>query len=192
MNKSAVFKIELSYIKNSRIRESGEILINLLPDYFFLVPASSGGKYHPSFAAGDGGLVRHTKAAVRIAHELLENHSVNNYTDDEKDLIILSLLLHDGIKCGNPKEKYTRVDHPLLASRFVKDNKNKTKLTDDEVKYICESIESHMGEWNKDYEGNEVLPIPKSKNSRFVHMCDFLSSKKFINIEFDKDNNIIG
>ena len=49
-----------------------------------------------------------------------------------------------------------------------------------------------MGEWNKDYEGNEILPIPKSKNSRFVHMCDFLSSKKFINIEFDKDDNIIG
>lgn len=191
MNKSAVFKIELSYIKNSRIKESGETLINLLPDYFFLVPASSGGKYHPSFAAGDGGLVRHTKAAVRIAHELLENHSVNNYSDDEKDLIILSLLLHDGIKCGNPKEKYTRVDHPLLASRFVKDNENKTKLTNDEIKYICVSIESHMGEWNKDYEGNEILPIPKSKNSRFVHMCDFLSSKKFINIEFDKDNNIV-
>ncbi len=192
MDKKEIFNNELKYIKNNRIKESAINLINLLPDYFFLVPASSGGKYHPSFAAGEGGLVRHTKAAVRIAHELLENHSVNNYTNDEKDLIILSLLLHDGIKCGNPKEKYTRVDHPLLASKFVKDNKDKTQLTDTEIKYICESIESHMGEWNKDYEGNEILPIPKSKNSRFVHMCDFLSSKKFINIEFDKDDNIIG
>ena len=192
MDKKEIFNNELKYIKNNRIKESAINLINLLPDYFFLVPASSGGKYHPSFAAGEGGLVRHTKAAVRIAHELLENHSVNNYTNDEKDLIILSLLLHDGIKCGNPKEKYTRVDHPLLASKFVKDNKDKTQLTDTEIKYICESIESHMGEWNKDYEGNEILPITKSKNSRFVHMCDFLSSKKFINIEFDKDDNIIG
>ena len=148
MDKKEIFNNELKYIKNNRIKESAINLINLLPDYFFLVPASSGGKYHPSFAAGEGGLVRHTKAAVRIAHELLENHSVNNYTNDEKDLIILSLLLHDGIKCGNPKEKYTRVDHPLLASKFVKDNKDKTQLTDTEIKYICESIESHMGEWN--------------------------------------------
>jgi len=128
MDKKGIFNNELSYIKNDRIRQSAEILINLLPDYFFLIAASSTGKYHPKFSLGDKGLVRHTKVAVKIAYELLKNNSINNYTDDEKDLIIVSLLLHDGLKSGVTQEKYCRFDHPLLASKFIRDNKSETNL----------------------------------------------------------------
>lgn len=191
MDRYTVFNKELSYINNERINKSAKILIDLLPDYFFEVAASSTGKYHPDFALGVGGLVRHTKAAVRIAHELLNNKCINNYTSDEKDLIILSLILHDGIKHGFIKEKYTKVEHPLLASQFVKENKNKTQLSDKEVEYICEAIESHMGEFNKDFHNNEILPLPKNKHCRFVNMCDYLSSKKFLDIKFDDNNNIL-
>ena len=67
MNKIDVFKNELNYIKDVRVKKSCSELINLLPDYFFEVGASSSGKYHPNYALGKGGLVRHTKAAVRIA-----------------------------------------------------------------------------------------------------------------------------
>ena len=38
---------------------------------------------------------------------------------NEKDLIIMALVLHDGYKSGCPKEKYTRFDHPLLVSKFI-------------------------------------------------------------------------
>ena len=48
-----------------------------------------------------------------------------------------------------------------------------------------------MGEWNKDFNGNEVLPLPKNKYQRFVHMCDFLAAKKFIEVPFE-NNEIIG
>lgn len=191
MDKTNVFNKELSYIKNNRIKESTKKLIELLPDYFFEIPASSTGKYHPSFTLGNGGLIRHTKVAVKIAYELLNNDSVNNFTNDEKDLIILSLILHDGLKSGLEQEKYTRVDHPLLISKYIKDNQNKTELSNDEISYICESIESHMGQWNKDFNNNEVLPLPKSKQSRFVHMCDYLASRKFLDVKFDSNNNII-
>ena len=76
MEKTEVFKKELSYIKNHKFLNDIKVIISLLPDYFFEVPASSTGKYHPSFSLGDGGLVRHTKVAVRIAVELLNNNSV--------------------------------------------------------------------------------------------------------------------
>ncbi len=46
-------------------------------------------------------------------------------------------------------------------------------------------ISSHMGIWNKDFNDNEVLPVPKDKYERFVHLCDYLSSKKFLNVDFD-------
>ena len=57
------FEKELNYIKNDRIKRSLITMINILPDYFYEVPASSTGKYHPSFALNKGGLLRHTKVA---------------------------------------------------------------------------------------------------------------------------------
>ena len=113
-----VFKEEINYIKDSSLRGDLKILIGLLPDYFFEVPASSTGKYHPAFSLGDGGLVRHTKAAVRIAYELLNNNTVGaKFSLHDKDLILIALTLHDGVKSGIEHSKYTRFDHPLLASK---------------------------------------------------------------------------
>ena len=88
--KEDVFKTELQYINDNEIREKAKKIINLLPDYFFEVPASSTGKYHPSFSQGEGGLVRHTKVAATIANELLNNNSIigDAFTPKEKDLII--------------------------------------------------------------------------------------------------------
>ena len=69
MMKIDYFKTEIGYIKNLEYVEDFKILIGLLPDYFFRVAASSTGKYHPAFSLGEGGLLRHTKAAVRIAYK---------------------------------------------------------------------------------------------------------------------------
>ena len=189
--KSTIFNNELELIKNDRLRRSCEILLNELPDYFYEIPASSTGKYHPKFALGEGGLVRHTKVAVRIAHEIIKTQSIGNvFTDDEKDLILISLMLHDGLKEGLIKEKYTRFDHPILAANFVNDKANLTELTSEEVKLISTNISSHMGEWNTSDYSSVTLPLPKNKYQKMVHMCDLLASRKFINVEFD-GNDII-
>lgn len=192
MMKKEMFQTEIGYIKNPKYAENIGIIIDLLPDYFFEVPASSTGKYHPKFSLGEGGLVRHTKSAVRIAHELLENNSLfNTFTSDEKDMMIAALLIHDGLKSGLVKSEYTVFEHPLLMSKFIQDNRSKLTLDDSEIELICSVIETHMGEWTRDYKGNEVLEKPKTKYQKFVHMCDFLSSRKFLNIEFD-GNEIVG
>ncbi len=185
MEKIDYFNREYNYIKDDKIREDLKYLVSNLPDYFFEIETSSTGKYHPKFASGSHGLVRHTKVAVRIAYELMNNPALNNFTNREKDLIILALTLHDGLKCGNPKERYTRVDHPLLASSFIKEHKDKLSLGDEDIDFVTSVISTHMGNWNTDYNGNEVLPKPKNKYQRFVHMCDFLASRKVINVEFN-------
>lgn len=189
---AVVFNTELNYIKNDRIRSSLEGLISKIPDYFYKEAASSTGKYHPTFSQGKGGLLRHTKAAVKIANTLLNNETIGyKFTKDEKDLIILALIMHDTVKRGIPEERYTKIDHPLLASKLIKDNKKETTLTDEEVNLVCSMIETHMGQWNTDFNGNEVLQKPKTKYQRFVHMCDYLAAQKFININFDENNEII-
>lgn len=192
MDSKRNFNTELNYIKNDRIKESAEALISKIPSYFFYEPASSTGKYHPAFSQGDGGLLRHTKVAVKIADTLLKNNSIcYKFTSDEKDLIILSLIMHDSVKKGFIEEKYTKFDHPLLASKLIRDNKSITKLTDEEIDLVCQMIETHMGEWTKDYNGNEILKKPNNKYQRFVHMCDYLSAQKFLNVNFNEENEIL-
>ena len=181
MNKKDVFKKEYTYIANDRYRENAEKLVELLPDYFFKVAASSTGKYHPLFSLGDGGLVRHTKTAIRIGHK---------FTSDEKDLLIISIMVHDGLKHGRVEEKYTRFDHPILIGEYIKENKDKLTLTDEEIDFIVRVTASHMGEWNTNSYSNVVLPLPKDKFQRFVHMCDFLSSRKFLDVKFENDDII--
>lgn len=192
MNKKEVFKTELSYIKNENHRKSAETLLELAPNYFYEVPAASTGKYHPEFAQGTGGLIRHTKVALKIAKDILDLEYTNNiFTENEKDLLLLAIMFHDSQKLGNPKEKYTRFDHPILAADFIKDNQSKTTLKDDEVELISKTIKSHMGQWNTNQYSNVTLPKPNNKYEYLVHTCDYLSSKKYLDVKFDNNDNII-
>lgn len=192
MNRLDIFKKEINYVKDSNRRRDLKTLIELLPEYFFEVPASSTGKYHPSFALGDGGLVRHTKVAVRMAVELLNNNCVGmKFNEKDRDLIIMALILHDGVKSGMVKSKYTKAEHPLLVSKLIMENKDKLSLEIDDLRKMCSMIESHMGEWNTDpYTKEEILPVPRTAEQRFVHMCDYLASRKFLDVKF-VDNDIV-
>lgn len=192
MNKEEMFKQELNMIKDKELKESLLKIIEILPDYWFIEPASSTGKYHPEYATGEGGLLRHSKAAMRIGFELLNDPSIGDkYTNHEKDLMLMSLLVHDGLKLGNPKEKYTRFDHPILMGKYIIDNKEKLNLKEEDAIFMNDVIKTHMGPWTTDYNGVEVLEKPKTKYQNFVHMCDYLASRKCLLVPFDKDNNIM-
>ena len=187
------FNTELDFIKNEDIKENGKILVQLLPEYFFNVAASSTGKYHPTFSLGEGGLLRHTKAAARIAKELLDLEMFQEaFNERERDLMILSIILHDGLKHGYDMSQYTVAEHPVYMANYVKENKDKLSLPEDEIEFISNCIATHMGQWNTDYKGNVIMDKPTSNQQKFVHMCDFLSSRKFLDVRFYPDNNIVG
>ncbi len=192
MDKVKIFQSELNYIKDETIKKDAEYLVNILPDYFFEIAASSTGKYHPSYSLNEGGLLRHTKAAVRFAYELLSNPSIGEkYQKEEQDIMILGLIMHDGLKLGKERSKYTVADHPMVIVDHIMDHKDNLKMSSELLNLLCSVIKSHMGPWNKDYNGNEITPVPKTKYENFVHMCDYLSSKKCFLVEFDDNNNIV-
>lgn len=62
--KVAAFENELREIKNDALRSFVARCLEAAPDYFFEMPASTTGRHHPNYALGQGGLVRHVKAAV--------------------------------------------------------------------------------------------------------------------------------
>ena len=101
------------------------------------------------------------------------------------------MTIHDGLKSGLEKSEYHLFEHPLIMSNFLKENKDKLELNDDELNLVCRCVETHMGPWTKNYKGEEILEAPKDKYQRFVHMCDYLSSKKFLDVKFE-NNELIG
>ena len=191
MDRLEMFVEELDYIRDDTLKKALLNLINMLPEYFFHEAASSSGKYHPDYALGEGGLMRHSKAAMRIGYELLENPSIGDkYTSHEKDLMLMSLLVHDGLKRGLNAEAHTRFDHPILMADFITDNYKKIGVSKEDAKFMSDVIKTHMGPWTTDYNGNEILEKPKTKYQNFVHMCDYLASRKCLLVPFDKNSKI--
>lgn len=186
MNKSELFTFELNLIKNIDIKNFVSYMLDKeTPDYFFSVAASSTGKYHPSYALGEGGLLRHTKAATRIAYELFRT-DLYPYNSDQQDLILASLILHDSRKHGNAGSKWTVVEHPLLAAQAVRTSAG--TLNKEWKEIIAQNIETHMGKWTKDYKsGKEVLQAPKTGMQKFVHQCDYLASRKCLEFNFEAE-----
>lgn len=187
--KNETFKSELDFIKDSGIRKFTEEAITCLPDYFWRVPASSSGKFHPSYALGDGGLVRHTIAAVTIANMLLgldQNRLL--FGSIGSDCIISALILHDGFKQGVKDDGtgHLAKDHAKICADFLKTSPILKDLTSEENRdLISECVRTHMGQWD---EANK----PETAHQQFVHMCDYLASRKNILFDFGTRVTTVG
>lgn len=188
ITRNEIFKTELGTIKDQKIFSVAKEILQRLPEYFFKVPASSTGKYHPKYATGDGGLVRHTKAAVKIANELLgleQNEELNK----SHDIIILALIVHDGLKHGENGGAYSISEHPVICSEWLKRHTDLTStLTEEQRNMLYGAVASHMGQWVTDYKTEKViLPKPITDVEKFVHLCDYLASRKWIEVDFEDD-----
>lgn len=179
--KSDYFADELKLIKRDDYREFVRTYLDVYtPEYFWTIGASSSGKFHPAFAKGDGGLVRHTKAAIKFAVELMRMNTYMYMDDEYKDYTIMALICHDTCKYGKGefnKDEYA--DHPLNArlnmewcweQMFNDDQLNEAELPT----LLGMAVEAHMGQWGK------VKPF--TTIDRLVHLSDYLASRDFIDI----------
>ena len=181
----ASYGVNFSIIKNEHLRNAVlKYFVDTVPHYFWHVQASSTGKYHPEYALGEEGLLRHTCAAVRIAVDIINRDQYNGIFDDiDKDNIIVALMLHDTFKHGEEKDgkynQYSIHEHPLLSADKVREH------LDDEHKYaIANCIASHMGEWTESNRSSYVLPKPRTPEEQMVHLCDYLASRKYLEFKF--------
>lgn len=188
--KSKVFEVELSRMKDERVAVSTVMILEMLPDYFFEIPASSSGKHHPVFSLGEGGLVRHVKVAMRILEEMFRDEAFGVYDDYKKDLIRMALLLHDGLKSGLEYSGHTNFDHPVIMADFILEMQDILLISKEDAEFVASLIRCHMGPWNKDKNGNEIMPVPKTREELLVHLCDYIASRNFLNVAF-KDNEIV-
>ena len=173
---------QLNLIQNTEIRKFTEDMLSKLPEYFWVTPAAKRATHHPDFARTDGGLVRHTIAAVNIAYDLVNRNDTFASCKQYSDHIVSALTLHDGCKAGKTFEGKYAVDHPLLIGELIRETHN-----DKDTELICSLISSHMGQWNTNFGSNiEVLPKPQNVLQSVVHLADYLASRRYLDFNFNK------
>lgn len=178
-----MFEKEVTWIQNLALRQEVIEILKKVPKYFLEVPASSTGKYHPAYALGPGGLYRHVQAALKIALDLF---TIHDFTPAEKDTIIAALMLHDCWKQGaeetrpdmTARKVHTTHEHPITAANKVQEHFKNSEYARD----VSAAIASHMGQWRTNQYSSVILPPPKTPVQKFVHLCDYLASRRSIEV----------
>lgn len=215
MRTSEIFKREIEFIKSKHLQKIVANTLNVSPECIQYIPASSTGKYHPQYSLGHQGLIRHIKATVGFAYALIEasvlegmlkiENGSAGYNPDYEDVVYASLILHDCCKAKDDKKHRTQFAHPLLAATLFRNTAN--KYIEENKDIICDEdmihlkkvipliercIMSHMGKYNTSkYEKDIVLLKPTTVLEWFVHSCDLLSSRKYLEFDFEKYNEAI-
>lgn len=179
MKNIKLFEREINLIVDEDLRMAVKSYMEeAVPAYFWTDGASSSGKYHPQFAQGEGGLVRHTKAVVMFAEELLRMSSYSFMREEYKDYVIAACIVHDTCKYGWLDESNTKdyKNHASMASANFKGwCENEIGYTPSE--FLLNAISAHMGQWSTDKDDRPFTNI-----DRCVHMADYMASRSFIDI----------
>ena len=189
--KSIYFKKELSAIRDTRVRNMTEYLLdNRVPDYFIELPSSSSGRYHPKNKEGNQeSLIEHTKSVVRVLCSFLTHPDISSkFSDYDKDILISSAILHDCVKYDYPDQKdHTVFSHPVLVKALIDDEISRMYLH--EFVTVCDVISTHHGPWTVNRYEDLVLPTMKDNRQWYLHLADYIASRDFIRVDYDNDQS---
>jgi 23S rRNA maturation-related 3'-5' exoribonuclease YhaM len=173
---TALYK-EIKLIKDPYILNIVTKTLEHAPTYFWSIPGSSTGKRHSPEDNVVGGLIIHTRKAVKIGLRLCEAFDVKfSY---ERDLVIASLILHDVTKRGYPIDTGKTLNgHPYLVSEVMKDAG--IDIRENMPKSILKLISTHMGIFELPYE------MPTNSNlAKIVHLSDYFVAQRCVSINLE-------
>jgi len=174
------FKYELESINSLEIRKFTLTMLENAPDYFWKIPASNTGKYHPKDELGEGGTVLHTRKAVKIGNELCRAFNIREVP---RDCILSAILIHDLCKNGYPDNAGFMVQgHGYLLTNIATKAKIFNPDQPEVYPYIVLSLAStHMGRWDHPYSTAE----PSSTSQLIVQLADYFVSRRYVSIDLN-------
>ena len=172
---------EVAQIDDFDIREFVKKTLDTVDPIHRIKPASSTGKYHPKYASGEGGLIRHIKVTVRNVIELIR---ATPAVESEKDELIAAAILHDMWKYPEGRDhEFTAFDHPALGGQWCKDHGFDT---------IGRLIAAHQGIWttSRQMPGFENEQ-PRKFDEWILHFSDLMASRAYLACDFDEQGDIV-
>ena len=170
------FENEVNLINDNYVKRLTIQCIEHAPSYFWEIPSSSTGKYHPIDENVPGGKYFHSQRFVRLAYDLCKDLNVSGR---DRDFVIAASIMHDFCSNGYPTNSgSTIMGHGALWLNIVREFMPKEAITaEPEIKTIAWLIEEHMGIWD--------IPLtePKDKLSMIVHLSDYVASREYIQVK---------
>lgn len=187
-----IFGEEMDLLSDT-LREVVELVFeHLCPSYFWTAAATSTGKHHPKISQGPGGLVSHTKLAVRFGSDLL-TVMMPNTSRENRDSVIAALILHDLRKFVDSPNKMlpgsTYMHGELLATQIRALLKSIEHDMSSDFYNMIIAIKLHMGQWSV------TNPLyynyangTQQKICDCVHMADYIASRKTLDLDFLRED----
>lgn len=177
--KQLIFAPLLKDFETEIISEYFKDMVAEIPDYIFIIPSSTSGKYHNRTQCEKYGQIYHEYMFASILnHRLrLKGNREKYNTPEIRDCMRCVPVFHDAIKCGWNGSQYTVQDHPMLAAEWVRTTRVEHDISDEYKEMIACMCEAHSGEWNKNRSGKVIMPEPRNDMEFFIHECDILSSR---------------
>lgn len=172
---------EVAQIDDDEIRNFVKMTLDSVDPIHRIKPASSTGKYHPKYAAGEGGLIRHTKVVVRNVIEFIR---ATPAIECEKDELIAAAIIHDMWKYPEGRDhEFTAFDHPALGGQWCKDHGFET---------IGRLVAAHQGIWTT----SRQMPGFENKQPRkfdewVLHYSDLMASRAYLACDFDEMGDVV-
>lgn len=172
---------EVAQIDDAEIRAFVKETLDYVDPCHAYKPASSTGKYHPKFASGEGGLIRHTKVVVRNTIDLIR---ATPAVEHESDELIAAAILHDMWKYPEGRNhEFTAFDHPALGGQYCKEKGFET---------IGRLIAAHQGVWTT----SRVMPgfvneQPRKFDEYVLHYADYMASRPYYQCDFDENGELV-
>ncbi|MBI4836782.1 MAG: hypothetical protein HY813_00025 [Candidatus Portnoybacteria bacterium] len=130
-------------IQSEDVRNFVKKALAAAPPEFWTASASSSGKYHPPEDRVEGGIIVHTRKAVRVALDLFRFFAVQH--ELTKDMIIAAIILHDIQKNGIPWGLQTSYEHGRIACEWLMQFAGSNPA----LIVICLLVRDHMGVWSQ-------------------------------------------
>ena len=172
---------EVAQIDDDDIRNFVKMTLDNVDPIHRIKPASSTGKYHPKYAAGEGGLIRHIKVVVRNVIELIR---ATPAVESEKDELIAAAIIHDMRKYPEGRDhEFTAFDHPALGGQWCKDHGFET---------IGRLVAAHQGIWttSRQMPGFENEQ-PRKFDEWVLHYADYFASRAYLACDFDEMGDVV-
>ena len=110
----------------------------------------------------------------------------NKFQDPVKrDCLRIAAIMHDCMKTNNGE--YTVHEHPILSGNFIEECEVEHDIDINYKKHINRLIQSHSGQWTTSNRSDVILPAPENDEQFLIHLCDYLSSRKDIDMTYSED-----
>jgi hypothetical protein len=182
------FDVELSYIKNLKLRNICEELLDIFNDDFYGFPSALGGNHHPEDEHGNDGYIRHIKKVAYWVFELSREHG---FSEAVTDCMLFATFFHDIGRVDSLKKTYWRKNvskaHCIRSRVIVEDELREDgfiQIFDDEIKncisLVLGFIETHMSHWEESKGGIR----PKTTEQVIFATADYCASRREVNTPF--------